>query len=91
MKITESAVLAVLDTMKQHDLNPQNTSLILEVNKKGVFSISFSENLTGNEIDLHGLKVLISKTIDKENLIIDFCESPNKQKGLLFREDKNVN
>ena len=91
MKMTESAALAILDIMKQHDLDPKNTSLRLEENKKGAFSIFFSKDLTGSEINIHGLKVLVSRTINKENLIIDFCESPNKQKGLLFREDKNVN
>ena len=89
--MTESAALAVLDVMKQHDLDPKDTSLRLEENNKGVFSIFFSKDLTGREINLHGLKVLVSRTINKENLIIDFCESSNKQKGLLFREDKNVN
>ena len=92
MKITETAIQAVLDIMKNQKLDPQEVYFEIKLLPNGAVGIGFNRDIDGQIREFGELKTVISPKIDMEGVVVDFGET-NGKKGLLFFNEgaQNVN
>jgi hypothetical protein len=85
MKITDSAVEAILSTMKKKGLDPKKTFLEVGI-FDGNLGIGFTREGFGRKIKNNDLTVVVTNNIDSANIVIDYNEI-NGRKGLIFSSE----
>lgn len=90
MRITESAVKAILDVMNKKGLNPKKIHLEIGVFEGGL-GLGFTNEGIGQRQHFGDLSVVISHSVDTEGVVMDFGEVDGR-KGLIFLgEEQYVN
>ena len=85
MKITDSAVEAILSTMNKKGLDPKKTFLEVGI-FDGNLGIGFTREALGRKIKNNDLTVVVTNNIDSANIVIDYNEI-NGRKGLIFSSE----
>lgn len=87
MKITDTAVEAILDVMDRKQLDPNRIFFEMKILPNGAVGIGFSQEC-GGEIQQFGrLSAIIDKQIDADGVVIDFGEV-NGKKGIIFLKEE---
>jgi hypothetical protein len=89
MRLTDSAVEAILQVMIKKDLDPSKTFLEIGV-FDGAMGLGFTNETFGKRKNFGKLGVIISHKIDTTGVVIDFGEIKGR-KGLIFLGEDNVN
>lgn len=89
MKITRSAVQAILGTMNRNGLDPKTTYFELDVSD-GKLAVAFTNVRFGKLLQFGELKIIINSTIDETDFLIDF-KMIDGRKGLIFTGEENGN
>lgn len=82
MKITDNAVDAILNVMKQKGLDPKTVFLELAV-FEGNLGMGFSRDAMGVKTKHGELTIIISSEVDCADMTIDYGDYQGK-KGLIF-------
>lgn len=87
MKITESAVNAILEVMKKRKLDPKKIVFDFHLLDNGGIGIGFSRDRHGQVQQYGELTVTIGSDVDMGQTVVDFGEI-NGRKGIIFLEKK---
>lgn len=87
MKFTESAVDAILGTMKRKGLSPKEFIFELSIRENGAFGIGFSKDRVGFKHQYGDLVIMVGPNLDMSGITIDFGEIDGRQ-GIIFLTDK---
>lgn len=82
MKITDSAINAILNIMKSKELDTKTVFLEIGI-FNGNLGLGFTKELTGKVNFFGELGAIVSEDVDATNIIVDYGEV-NKKKGLIF-------
>lgn len=86
MQLTDSAAHAILEVIKKHGMNPENTFFEVKLLSNGALGIGFSRNPEGISFQQGSLKVSVDYRISNEKIIIDYGQVGDK-KGIIFSQN----
>jgi len=88
MKITDPARDAILEVMRNQELDPEQWYLEFAIMENGAIGIGFVQQPQEQILAFGDLRLSMSPEIDSGGFLIDYHESDGRR-GLLFGEDKS--
>ena len=89
MKLTESAVAAILNVMKKRRLDPNQVVFEFHLLDNGGVGIGFTRDRQGVSQQYGDLTVMVGNGVNMGNTTVDFGEIKGRM-GLIFLENHNT-
>lgn len=90
MKFTDSAINAILETMRKRGLNPKEFVFDVSLRENGSVGIGFTKDRAGKTSKYGDLIVMIGHGIDMNGVVVDFGEV-NGRRGIVFVTEEQFN
>lgn len=88
MKITDSAQEALLNVMKAKAMDPKVWCFEVKILENGGVGIGFTKELIGPTVKFGELTVAVDANVDTTGIVVDFVETDDGKKGIVFMGDK---
>ena len=89
MKLTNSAIDAILHVMKSREMNPADWYLEFKLLNNGAVGLGFTKQAAQQILTFGELRLTVDGMIDTQGVVLDYSEVNGKQ-GLLFAAEDLV-